>query len=92
MRRQKPLPVCATGAAMKCAHSIGVMVNDTAAEMAMASVSVVANSWNRRPMMPPMNRIGMNTATSEILIDITVKPICLAPISAACIGVCPRSM
>ena len=29
--------------------------------------------------MPPINRIGMNTATSERLIERTVKPISRAP-------------
>ena len=35
---------------------------------------------------------GMNTATREMLIDITVKPICRAPTSAACNGGMPCSM
>ena len=64
---------------MKRPQIIGVSVSDTAAEMAMAIVSVTANSWNSRPRMPPMNSSGMNTATSEMLIEITVKPICRAP-------------
>ena len=34
---------------------------------------------------------GMKTATREMLIDITVKPIWRAPISAACSGGMPRS-
>jgi hypothetical protein len=38
-----------------------------------------------------MNRIGMNTATSEVLIDRTVKPISRAPRSAAAIGDNPSS-
>jgi hypothetical protein len=33
----------------------------------------------------------MNTATSEMLIDMTVKPICRAPSNAACSGGMPRS-
>ena len=36
--------------------------------------------------MPPIRRIGMNTATSEMLIERTVKPISLAPRSAASSG------
>ena len=43
-----------------------------------------ANSRNRRPTMPPISRIGMNTATSDRLIDSTVKPTSRAPWSAAC--------
>ena len=39
-----------------------------------------------------MNSNGMNTATSEILMDSTVKPIWRDPVSAACNGVWPFSM
>ena len=42
-------------------------------------------------MMPPISSSGMNTATSETLIDTTVKPISLAPFSADCIGEVPAS-
>ena len=45
--------------------------------------SVTANSRNSRPTMPPISRIGMNTATSDTLIDSTVKPTSRAPCSAA---------
>ncbi len=38
-----------------------------------------------------MNRMGMNTATSEALIDSTVKPISRAPRSAAAVGDRPSS-
>jgi len=62
------------------------------AEIAIAIVRVMANSWNSRPRMPPMNSSGMNTATSETVIDITVKPICRAPMIAACSGGRPRSV
>ncbi len=70
---------------------MGVSVSDTAAEMAMATVSTIANSWNSLPSSPPMKVIGMNTATSEIEIDSTVKPICRAPRMAASIGPSPWS-
>ena len=44
--------------------------------------SVTANSRNRRPTMPPISRIGRNTATSDtMLIDSTVKPTSRAPAS-----------
>ena len=39
-----------------------------------------------------MNSSGMNTATSEVLIEMTVKPIWRAPLNAACIGGSPCSM
>ena len=44
----------------------------------MAMPTVMANSLNSRPTMPPMNRMGMNTATSDRVMDTTVKPISLA--------------
>jgi hypothetical protein len=46
-------------------------------------VSVSANSRNMRPTRPVMNRSGMKTAISETVSEITVKPISLAPRSAA---------
>ena len=47
---------------------------------------VTANSWNKRPINPLMNSSGIKTATSEVLIETTVNPICRAPLKAACIG------
>ena len=57
----------------------------------MAADSVIANSRKSRPTMPPIIKIGMNTATSEMLIESTVKPISRAPASAASIGDSPAS-
>ena len=37
-------------------------------------------------MMPPISSSGMNTATSEMLMDRMVKPISPAPLSVACSG------
>ena len=42
--------------------------------------------------MPPMNSTGMNTAPSEQVIEMMVKPISREPRSAACIGRSPASM
>ena len=44
---------------------------------------VTANSCSSRPTMPLMNRMGMNTAASEIVMDRMVKPISAEPRSAA---------
>ena len=52
---------------------------------------VTANSRNMRPTTPPMNRTGMNTATSDSVIDRMVKPISLLPRNAAANGVSPAS-
>jgi len=51
----------------------------------------IANSRNSRPTMPPIRRIGMNTAISEMLIESTVKPTSLAPFKAASNGDIPSS-
>ena len=62
---------------------MGVVVSEITMEMAIARDKVAVNSRNNRPTIPPMSRMGMNTATSETLIEITVKPTSLAPRSAA---------
>ena len=66
------------------AHIIGVVVSEITSEIITAADSVTANSRNSRPTWPPMNSSGMNTATSDRLIDSTVKPTSRAPSSAAC--------
>ncbi len=65
------------------AHSIGVKVSDTNPETMMATEIVTANSRNTRPTMPPISSTGMNTAISENVIEMMVKPISRAPFSAA---------
>ena len=57
----------------------------------MAADSVMANSRKSRPTTPPIIKIGMKTATSEMLIESTVKPISRAPRSAASIADSPAS-
>ncbi len=75
----------------KRAHSIGVSVSETTSEIAIATASVIANSWNRRPTTSPMNSSGISTAISDTVSEIRVKPICLAPSSAACSRGLPSS-
>ncbi len=82
----------AASAFRKRAHSIGVSVSEMTPETRMAALSVTANSWKSRPMSPPMNSSGMKTATSERLMEMTVNPICRAPLQAASSGVQPCSM
>ena len=53
---------------------------------------VTANSRNSRPIRPPMNTRGMNTATREIVIEMIVNPISRAPSKAACRADFPISM
>ena len=66
------------------AHIIGVVVSEITSEIMTAKDSVTVNSRNNRPRMPPISRIGRNTAISDRLIDTTVKPTSRAPRSAAC--------
>ncbi len=74
------------------AHIIGVVVSEISSEIITAADKVTANSRNRRPTWPPMNSRGMNTATSDRLIDNTVKPTSRAPSSAALKRSMPASM
>ena len=71
---------------------MGVRVKDTTAEIKMATNKVTANSWNKRPMTSPINSSGINTAIKDTVKDTMVKPICLDPLRAACIGDSPASM
>ena len=73
------------------AHIEGVAVSETNNETAMATESVTANSRNRRPTTPPINKRGVNTPIRETLMVITVKPISFAPLSAAWNGSMPFS-
>src|SRR5258707_13056225 len=72
-------------------QSIGVTVKETTPDTKIATLNVTENSWNCRPMIPPMNNNGIKTATSEILIESTVNPICLAPLKLASSGDKPCS-
>ena len=74
------------------AQSIGVVVSDTSNETRIATDRVTANSRKSRPMMPPIRRMGINTAINEILIDSTVKPTSWAPCRAAANGFMPFSI
>ena len=69
----------------------GVVVREMTIEMTMAVESVTANSRKSRPMMPPIIRMGMKTAISDMLMEKTVKPISCAPFSAAAKGSMPAS-
>ena len=71
---------------------MGVSVNDTKPETTMATAIVTANSRNTRPTMPPISSTGMNTAIRENVIEMMVKPISRAPLSAASKGRIPCSI
>ena len=57
----------------------------------MVTASVMANSWNSRPTISPMNRSGMSAAINETVSEMMVKPICCEPLSAAAMGDSPIS-
>ena len=58
----------------------------------MDTDKVTVNSRNILPTMPPANMKGMNTATSDRLMDTTVNPTSRAPSSAALMRDMPASM
>ena len=57
--------------------SIGVSVNETSSDTAMANADVKPNELMKRPTMPPMKPTGRNTASSESVVAITARPISL---------------
>src|ERR1700678_1487761 len=67
-------------------HIMGVKVRETTAETRMVTLKVTANSRKSRPTMSLINNNGINTATSETVSDMMVKPICAAPFNAASKG------
>ena len=73
------------------AHSIGVSVSDTNAEARIAIVTTTANSLKMRPTTPPISSTGMNTATSEIVIEMMVKPISRAALERRLEGLASSS-
>ncbi len=80
------------GGFRKRLQSIGVRLIDTKPDTRIATLIVTANSCSSRPTMPPMNSTGMNTAASEIVIEMMVKEISLEPSKAARMGSLPISM
>ena len=52
-------------------------MSETKPEIRIATAIVTANSRNTRPTMPPISSTGMNTAISENVIAMMVKPISL---------------
>src|SRR6266446_4604595 len=71
---------------------MGVVVREIRRETPMATLRTTANSRKSRPTMPPISRMGIKTATSEVLMERTVKPISLAPFMVASRGFMPFSM
>src|SRR5579871_397186 len=79
------------GGLRNLAHIVGVVVKETTSDTAIATLNVTANSRNSLPTIPPIISRGMNTATSDVLIDNTVNPISAAPLNVACTTPIPCS-
>ena len=90
-RYTRPCPAAVSGFSRR-AHIIGVVVSDTRSEIRIATESTTANSRNSRPTIPPISKMGMNTAIRDRLIESTVNPTSREPCSAACSGDSPSSM
>src|ERR1700758_5185400 len=73
------------------AHIVGVVVKETTSDTPIATLRVTANSRKSLPTIPPISSNGMNTATSDVLIETTVNPISAAPLNVACTTPMPCS-
>ncbi len=70
---------------------MGVSVRATKPEMTTEPATAMPNSLNSRPVEPLRKASGVNTATSEIVVAITAKPISRVPLMAAASGLSPNS-
>jgi hypothetical protein len=73
-------------------HIIGEIDSATNALIATEPATTMPNSSKSRPVMPPTNMMGTNTATSATVVEMTAKYTSFVPSSAAFIGFSPRSM
>ena len=65
------------------AASIGVSVNETNSETAIANEAVKPNDDMKRPTMPAMKPTGRKTASSDSVVAVTARPISFVPSIAA---------
>ena len=72
-------------------HNIGVIVRLTNPDIRVATMIVTENSLNTRPVIPPINTSGINTAASERVILKMVNDISLADLNVASRGDSPKS-
>ena len=71
---------------------MGVTVNAAKADMSTLPDTTKLNSRKSRPVVPSMNTMGKNTATSVMVVEMTAKKISLEPSMPASSGVMPCSM
>src|SRR6185369_12569340 len=72
-------------------HIIGVSVKLTSIETRIATVAVMPNSYNIRPVTLERNETGRKTITSESVVERTAGPISRVPSIEACTGSNPFS-
>src|ERR1035441_5505300 len=75
-----------SGRLMKREQSIGVRVNETSRETAMAKAEVKPKELMKRPTIPPMKPTGRKTASRLMVVAMTARPISLVPRIAASNG------
>src|ERR1035438_9575512 len=75
-----------SGRLMKREQSMGVRVNETSRETAMAKAEVKPKELMKRPTMPPLKPTGEKTASRVLVVAMTARPISLVPRSAASNG------
>jgi len=74
------------------AQSAGESVRALKAEMTTETAIVTENCWNSRPVMPPVNDTGMNTASSTTVVATIGEATLRMASSAASRGFMPRSI
>ena len=80
--RRVPWPPSTSGS-YHTLESIGSSVNDTNSDTSTANATLTPNWKKMRPIIPPMNATGMNTAITAIVVENTARPISLVPSLAA---------
>ena len=78
-RCDSPCPVISSSGSCQTLESIGSSVNETNSDTSTANATVTPNWKKIRPIMPPMNATGMNTATTASVVDSTASPISSVP-------------
>ena len=72
-------------------ESIGSRVKETKSDTRTAKATVIPNWKKKRPTIPFMNATGTKTATIDMVVAKTARPISLVPIRAALKWSSPRS-
>ena len=74
------------------AHSAGESVRALNAEITTETAIVMENCWNNRPVMPPVNDTGTNTASSTTVVATMGEATFFMASSAAARGRMPAAM